>query len=312
MTTPTALDETDDVERELSAMLGARIGRAARRGETLGDLGLDGYERARLLHDIEQSFRRPLPDALLSPSTTVGALAEQLARGAYWEYPRPPTSSAADMARADFLLLALRPALHTLFRGALRAGWRYRVEGAQHVPRRGPFVLVANHASHADTPCALSALPLARVNDTHPLAADDYFFRAAWKGRVVHALFNALPLDRHSPAESAMKAALDLLAEGRGVVIFPEGTRSPDGAMRGFRRGVGMLLARKPYPAVPVHIAGAHDVLPKGRSWPGRGTLRVRVGSPVTFEAADDTREGWQQVASALEARVRTLAQDVR
>ena len=150
-----------------------------------------------------------MPDALLAEQSTLGDIIDHLARHNYWDYPRPPTTSAADLARADYALLAVRPPLHALFRGVLRTVWRFRVEGRERIPKRGPFVLVANHSSHGDTPCALAALPLRRVNDTHPLAAQDYFFSGgAATGRAVHALFNALPIDRtessekqsHSPA----------------------------------------------------------------------------------------------------------------
>lgn len=298
----------DEIDRELLDIVARFAQKPARLDATLEGLGLDALGRARLLHEVERAFGRPMPDALLRPATPLRSIVDLLRERTYWAYPRPPDTSAADIARADFALLALRPALHALFRAALVAAWRYEVLGRERIPRRGAFVLVANHTSHADTPCALSALPFRRVNDAHPLAAHDYFFASAGLGRVVHALFNALPLDRHAPAESSMKAALDLLAEGRAIVLFPEGTRSPDGGIHPFKRGVGMLLAGKSYPAVPARIVGAHDVLPKGASWPRRGKLRVVIGEPVSYEDAPDTREGWEQVARDLEARTRALS----
>src|SRR5262245_15491928 len=187
-------EEGDDVERLLLQLVSEELGRPAVLEATLAQLGLDELERARLLHRIEERFARPVPDDLLKATTRVADLVEQLQRVSYWEYPRPPSGSGADMARADFGYLFVRPALQVAARLALRGFWRFRIEGRRNVPRRGAFVLAANHNSHMDTPCLLGALPLGRVNDVHPLAAHDYFFRSPALTQVVRLLFNAIPL----------------------------------------------------------------------------------------------------------------------
>lgn len=297
----------DDVERGLLELVRAELGVHAAHATTLAELGLDELERGRLLHHVEERFARPVPDRLLKGTTRVGELIEHLQRVSYWDYPRPPSGSGADMARADFGYLFVRPALQAAFRLALRAWWRFRVEGRRNIPRRGAFVLVANHNSHMDTPCLLAALPLARVNDVHPLAAHDYFFRSGAVTRIVRLLFNAIPLDREARAESAMKAGLDLLAEEHGLVLFPEGTRSPAGEVQPFRKGVGLLLAGRSIPVLPAFLTGTREVMPKGSRWPRRGTMRLRIGEPVRYADVPDTRDGWKTIAADLEARVRAL-----
>ena len=101
----------DDVERGLLELVQAELGVRAAHATTLAELGLDELERGRFLHHVEERFARPVPDALLKGTTRVAELVEHLQRVSYWDYPRAPSGSGADMARADFGSLFVRPAL---------------------------------------------------------------------------------------------------------------------------------------------------------------------------------------------------------
>jgi 1-acyl-sn-glycerol-3-phosphate acyltransferase len=96
------------------------------------------------------------------------------------------------------------------------------------------------------------------------------------------------------------------LAEGRGLLIFPEGTRSQDGTFGEAKAGAGLLACKSGAPVVPIHIRGARDILPRGALFPvGGARVRVRFGKPLTV-ADYDPGEGFP--GRTMEASRRILA----
>ena len=158
-----------------------------------------------------------------------------------------------------------------------------RVDG--HLPGR-PCVLVANHASHADTAALIAALPARR----RPViaAAADYWFGGSVRTAACRALAAAFPVRRDGGGSDDLASAAAMLAAGRDVIVFPEGTRTRDGSIGVFRSGAERLARRAGAPLVPVGIAGTHDLLPvHGRL--RRGRITVRMGDPVPGIAAART-----------------------
>lgn len=147
--------------------------------------------------------------------------------------------------------------------------------------QEGPFVFVANHTSHADTALILRALPKRLRRRTAPAAAEDYFFRSRARGAMVSLLIGAFPFPRRGP--SGLARAERLLHDGWSVLMFPEGTRSTDGLVGAFKPGVGILAARG-FPVVPIGIAGAREVMPKGRRLPRPDPVSILIGAPMTPE----------------------------
>src|SRR5436190_4501361 len=120
-----------------------------------------------------------------------------------WQYnPAPDLNQTlaerwAGAAREpDVLCYALRSAGAVALRTSLAFYHRFRVHGREHLPAGGSYVIVANHASHLDALCLLSALPIRKLHNAFPAAAADYFFQNPAAGALSGVFMNALPFAR--------------------------------------------------------------------------------------------------------------------
>jgi len=205
------------------------------------------------------------------------------------------------LARAVITDNLTRPALHLVARPDVRDA--ERLDLAEE-----PLLLVANHASHLDTPLLLSVLPAGLRHRTVVAAAADHFFDRRWKAHLWAGLLNAIPIERQRVSRRSADAACELVEAGWNLVIFPEGGRSPDGWQQPFRGGAAYLAVRTGRPVVPVHLSGTHRLLPKGGRGLRRGTTTVTFGAPLVAEPGEDAR----QLARRIEAAVATLAAEDR
>lgn len=179
------------------------------------------------------------------------------------------------------------------------------IEGKEYLRGDGPFIFAANHSSHLDAPAILTALPGRLRRRVRVAAAADYFFTNRIKGLLVSVLLNAFAFERKGPGcNSSLEEAQRLLRARQSVLIFPEGTRSPDGQMQPFKRGVGTLALADGIPVIPIYIKGAHEAWPKGAVWPCRHQIVVRFGAPLCFAQPGEPLE----VAACVERAVRNLA----
>jgi len=164
----------------------------------------------------------------------------------------------------------------------------------------GPFVLVANHSSHLDTPLLLGSLP-GRLGTTVGVgAAADYFFDARWRAVLTGTVFNAFPVARHGSGRRGLAASL--LEKGQPVMVFPEGTRSRDGAMHEFTDGAAALCIKQGVPCLPVGLLGAYAAMPRGRNWPvpGRPRVRVNFGAPMSPNPDETAHQFTIRIAAAV------------
>lgn len=178
-----------------------------------------------------------------------------------------------------------------------------RVRGASSLPA-GACVIVANHNSHADTAALIAALPCGRRPAV--AAAADYWFAGGGLRRwLCRSLCAAFPVRRSGGGSADLAAALALLASGRDVIVFPEGSRSRDGRIGEFHRGAARLAALAGVPVVPAGLTGTRTLLPPGTGRPRRACVTVTFGNAVlaSGDAADvvtgRAREGVAALVSA-------------
>lgn len=175
-------------------------------------------------------------------------------------------------------------AIAFLGRVAARAVTRVRVEGAlDEIPRDGPLILAANHASNADGVLVAGWMTPALRRRIHWLGKREM---VEWPlvGRLVEA-FGVHPVDRAGADVEAFRLAQRILDQGHVLMVFPEGTRSADGVLGRPRDGLALLALRSDARIVPIGIAGSHRVWPRGR-WPRvGGRVTMRVGRPFVVRA---------------------------
>ncbi len=184
--------------------------------------------------------------------------------------------------------------------GAARACFRIRARGAEGVPRQGPLLLAANHSSVLDPPLVGVVLP--RELD---FLAKAELFRVPLFGALIRRL-NAHPVERAGSDAAALRMALRLLAKGRALLVFPEGTRGPEGRLRPARPGTGMLAALSGAPVVPVFIEGSGHALPRGAVLPRPHRVTVSFGAPLRFTAARGKTQ-YQAISDEIMAAIGRL-----
>jgi 1-acyl-sn-glycerol-3-phosphate acyltransferase len=159
---------------------------------------------------------------------------------------------------------------HYLLRVVYDLAFRGEVIGLEHLPTHGGFLLAANHASFIDP-------PLIGCQVDRQIA---YFARKTlWKRGFASWWLEAvgtIPVDRDGGQDiSAIKRVLKALKEERGLILFPEGTRTPDGQFQAAKPGVGFIACKTQVPVVPVRIIGSFEAWGKGAS--------LKLGTPVSI-----------------------------
>ena len=183
---------------------------------------------------------------------------------------------------------------------AIRLGgslfWDLRASGLENIPRTGGCLLAANHQSYLDPTFVAAFLP----REMHFMARRSLFRNPVFGGLIARC--NAFSIDRDKADVKGVKSAIERLEAGNLLLVFPEGTRTRDGNIGLLKAGIGVLAERAAVPIVPVLITGAYKVWPKGRLFPGMGSVRLRFGKPILPAVLKDDRNLGDLLREALAA----------
>lgn len=208
-------------------------------------------------------------------------------------------SDATGLAGESRSLAAVRSVAHLL----LRVIFRLRVTGLEHLPRSGPVILAGNHSGFLDGPIVFIVTPRPSA-----FLAKSELYAGPW--RRVLDFAHQIPVRRHTPDRTALRRALEVLAAGGVLGVFPEGTRGA-GHLETVQHGIGYLAVKAGCPIVPVACLGTADALPKGARVPRwRAQVDVEFGEPFEIDVDADPRSR-RAVASAAEQIRRHLVDHV-
>jgi 1-acyl-sn-glycerol-3-phosphate acyltransferase len=193
---------------------------------------------------------------------------------------------------------------YSLSKAIAKTFFNYRVIGAENMIEEGPCIIAANHCSYLDPPL----VGIACRRAIHYLARKS-LLDVPVLGPILPEL-NVIPVDQKNADRSALMGAIRVVRNGGPVLIFPEGTRSPDGRLQTAQHGIGMIAAKTGAPVVPVAIMGSFEALPKGGSCPRRHAVRVVVGQPIRTRFNDRSAKDYGAPADAILEGIRDILRD--
>jgi len=151
------------------------------------------------------------------------------------------------------------------------------VEGMENFKGEGPYIFMSNHQGSYDIFALLGHLPF-----QFKWLAKKELFSIPFFGWAMAAA-GYISIDREGTRETveAMNKAADRIRDGMSVVIFPEGSRSPDGTIQPFKKGGFTLAIKSRVPIVPLALTGSREIMPKDRLTATSGEIRIRIGQPI-------------------------------
>ena len=173
--------------------------------------------------------------------------------------------------------------------------FRYRFAGRSFVPLEGPVLLVSNHQSNLDPVLVGLACP----RQLKYLARQGLFF---WPFSLWIRSLGAVPIDRERGVLSGIRITLDLLKQGNAVLVFPEGSRTPDGKLHELLSGFCLLARRSGAAVVPVGLDGAFDALPRGGVFPRPADIKLAIAPPIMPKQVKEMTD--QQLVELVRQRI--------
>jgi 1-acyl-sn-glycerol-3-phosphate acyltransferase len=196
------------------------------------------------------------------------------------------------------------------FRALFAVYFRWRVFNPERVPQTGGVILAANHASFLDPPLVGSGLHRA-IN----YLARESLFRFPGMGALLRS-WNSVSVDIDGGGAAGLKAILERLLAGGGIILFPEGARTFDGKLQPAHAGIGLTVVKSNAPVVPVRVFGTFEAFSRNQIFPRPKKVAVKYGRPMNFEKLRAEakncpkarlKEIYQQVADEIMAAIAEL-----
>jgi 1-acyl-sn-glycerol-3-phosphate acyltransferase len=157
---------------------------------------------------------------------------------------------------------------------------KVKVEGMEHLNEKGPYIFMSNHQGYYDVFTLLGHLPY-----QFKWLVKKELFSIPFFGWTMAAV-GYISVDRGGTRDTveAMNEAAQKIRDGMSVVIFPEGSRSPDGSIQPFKKGGFTLAIKSKVPIVPIAISGSRDIMPKDKFTVTSGEILMLMGHPIETE----------------------------
>ncbi|MCF6157415.1 MAG: 1-acyl-sn-glycerol-3-phosphate acyltransferase [wastewater metagenome] len=186
-------------------------------------------------------------------------------------------------------------------------GLKVEIRGIENIPKGEHLVFISNHQSMMDIKLSLAYIPI-----NFSFISKDTVFYIPILGTYMRASGH-IPIKRSDDrkAYATLLAAVKKLTEKKSLVVFPEGTRSEDGKLGPFKRGISLIILKSGKRVVPMAISGSNQFMPK-RGWlsnPEKRIVRISFGNPLSFDTSRSDREYTTQIIDTLQNQVSVLLQ---
>jgi len=175
---------------------------------------------------------------------------------------------------------------------------KVRVEGLEHLKGEGPYIFMSNHQGSYDIFALLGHLPF----QFKWLAKKELFSIPFFGWTMAAAGYISIDREGTRKTVEAMNEAARKIRDGMSVVIFPEGSRSPDGSIQPFKKGGFTLAIKSRVPIVPIAINGSRDIMPKDKLTASSGGIRMRIDPPLEIQncSMKDRESLMEKVSKAI------------
>ena len=284
------------------------------------DLGLDSLARVEVVVSIEKTFGISLPDSFGAEVFTVNdallRIKERLASGPLmagdkvqlsWAdiLAQEPDAAARDTIQLEFgqFWKSVRFLSTYTLSFIMKIYGRLKVSGLENLPEKGPYLITPNHLSLADAPVVMAALSWETGSQVFFLGAKEYFGGPVTS--KIAKFMQVIPVDMDTRLYNALQLSAYVLRNKKVLCVFPEGSRSRDGSIKEFKKGVGIVAKELGIPVVPVAIRGTYEMLPTGSKIPYPSKIFVSFGKPIQPEKRD-----YDQIVGVLHQEVVRLLQE--